>query len=233
MSNQLMTMQDKESMAMALCKSGLFGLKDQSQALALMALCEAEGLHPAHAVRDYHIVQGRPAMKADAMLARFQNAGGSVNWTHYSDDRVTGVFSHAQGGSITVTWTIEQAKKIGLTGKDNWRNYPRNMLRARCISEGVRAIYPGIAVGVYTPEEIRDMPQSAREVDMGSVEIIDEPDPWTQDLAKAAEEAAKHGMTAYTTWWKSMSDDFRRAAVKTSTHADMKALASEASVVNG
>jgi len=58
-------------------------------------------------------------------------------------------------------------------------------------------------------------------------------DPWTKEIAQAAAESASHGMAAYTEWWKSMSDDFRRAAVKTSTHADMKALASEASVVNG
>jgi hypothetical protein len=31
------------------------------------------------------------------------------------------------------------------------------MLRARCISEGVRTVYPGIAVGVYTVEEVQDM----------------------------------------------------------------------------
>lgn len=43
-----------------------------------------------------------------------------------------------------------------LTGKDTWKQYPRQMLRARVISEGIRTVYPGVAVGVYTPEEVQD-----------------------------------------------------------------------------
>lgn len=147
---------EKEKLAIAIAKSGLFGMKTPDQALVLMALCEAEGLHPAIAVRDYHIIQGRPALKSDAMLARFQAAGGKVNWSTYTDTEVSGTFSHPQGGSATVTWTIEQAKNAGLTSKDNWRMYPRAMLRARVISEGIRTVYPGVSVGVYTPEEIED-----------------------------------------------------------------------------
>lgn len=221
------TLRDKTSMAEQLVKSGLFGLKDASQALALMALCEAEGMHPAQAIRDYHIVQGRPAMKADAMLARFQKAGGFVNWTTYTDEKVVGIFTHPQGGSVTIDWSIDRAKRIGLANKDNWKNYPRNMLRARCISEGVRAVYPGIAVGVYTVEEVQDMPSNARSVDMGSVEIVDTPNPWTDELKQSAQAAASRGMTSYTQWWKDQNENFRVQAVKTSEHDEYKKIASK------
>src|SRR6185295_3466560 len=110
------------------------------------------------AIRDYHIIQGKPALKADAMLARFQQEGGVVNWVEYSDTKVSGEFSHPKSSPkpVTITWTIEQAKRIGIANKDTWRNYPRAMMRARCISEGVRTVYPGIAVGIYTIEEVQD-----------------------------------------------------------------------------
>lgn len=147
---------EKEKLAVAIAKSNLFGMKTPEQALVLMALCEAEGMHPVIAVRDFHIIQGRPALKADAMLARFQQAGGKVVWNAYADDKVSGTFSHPAGGSATVEWTIAQAKSAGLTGKDVWRQYPRAMLRARVVSEGIRTVYPGVSVGVYTPEEIED-----------------------------------------------------------------------------
>jgi peptidyl-prolyl cis-trans isomerase C len=65
-----------------------------------MAVAQAEGLHPATAARDFHIIQGRPALKADAMLARFQQAGGTVNWEEYTDAKVTGRFTHPNGGSL-------------------------------------------------------------------------------------------------------------------------------------
>jgi hypothetical protein len=155
MSN-LVPVSDIERMATAVAKSGLFGIKSTEQGVALMLIAQAEGLHPAIAARDYHVIQGRPALKADAMMARFQAAGGKVNWKVYTDQEVTGEFSHPQGGSVSITWTYAQATKIGLTGKDNWRNYPRAMLRARCISEGIRTVYPGCVVGTYTPEEVED-----------------------------------------------------------------------------
>lgn len=143
-------------MAEAISKSGLFGLKTQEQALAMMLLAQAEGLHPATAARDYHIIQGRPTLKTDAMMARFQAAGGKVEWKTYSDDEVTGVFSHPAGGTVQITWTLDQAKKAGLAGKDVWKQFPRAMLRARVISEGIRTVFPGVVVGVYTPEEVQD-----------------------------------------------------------------------------
>ena len=48
------------------------------------------------------------------------------------------------------------AKNAGLSGKDTWKQYPRQMLRSRVISEGVRTMYPGVADGIYTPEEVQD-----------------------------------------------------------------------------
>lgn len=147
-----------ERMAVAVAKSGLFGVKTPDQAMALMLIAQAEGLHPAIAARDYHVINGRPTLKADAMLARFQAAGGSVRWLEYTDARVIGAFAHPQGGSVEVAWTLAMATAAGLTKNPTWRSYPRQMLRARCISEGIRTVFPGVVVGAYTPEEVEDEP---------------------------------------------------------------------------
>ena len=169
MSNALVPVADIEKMAVAIAKSKMFGMKTTEEAFALMLIAQAEGMHPAIAARDYHVIQGRPTLKADAMLARFQNAGGKVQWDVYTDAEVTGTFSHPQGGSLKLTWTFAQAQKINLTGKDNWKYYPRAMLRARCISEGIRTVYPGCVVGTYTAEELEEIPKAK---DMGMVEEV-------------------------------------------------------------
>ena len=169
MSN-LVPLSDIQQMAEVAATSKMFGFKNQQEAMAIMLLCQAENLHPAVAMRDYHVIQGRPALKADAMLARFQQAGGSVNWKEYTDEQVTGVFSHPSGGTLEVTWTLAQAKSIGIANKDNWRNYPRAMLRARVLSEGIRSVYPGCVVGVYTPEEVQDFTPPKN---MGAAERVD------------------------------------------------------------
>ena len=156
MSN-IVPFEEKVKLAEAFAKSKLFGITDANQVLSLMAVCEAEGIHPAKAVQEYHVIQGRPALKADAMLARFQNAGGKVDWTEYTDERVTGLFTHPHGGSLSVTWTLEQASRIGLVKPGSgWQKFPRAMLRSRCISEGIRSVFPGSVTGFYSPEEVQD-----------------------------------------------------------------------------
>ena len=177
MSN-LVAYSEMEQMATAIAASGLFGMKDKNSVLALMAVAQAEGLHPATAARDFHIIQGRPALKADAMLARFQNAGGKVEWKDYADDKVTGVFSHPNGGNLAVTWTIEQATKIGLVKPGSgWQKFPRAMLRSRCISEGIRSVFPGSVTGFYSPDEVENFESTTtkpREVkEMGKVDLND------------------------------------------------------------
>ena len=68
--NALVPYNDIERMGSAIAKSGLFGIKTPEQAIALMLIAQAEGMHPAIAARDYHVISNRPTLKADAMLAR-------------------------------------------------------------------------------------------------------------------------------------------------------------------
>ena len=135
MSN-LVPLQDITQMAEVAAGSKMFGFKNPQEAMAIMLLCQAENLHPAVAMRDYHVIQGRPALKADAMLARFQQAGGSVQWKDYTDEKVTGVFSHPSGGSLEVSWSLAQAKSIGIANKDNWKNYPRSHAQSKVCQRG-------------------------------------------------------------------------------------------------
>lgn len=147
---------EMERMAVTVAKSGLFGVKDKEQALALMALCQAEGIHPMTAVRDYHIINNRPSLKAETMLARFMQNGGKVEWITLTDQKAEATFSHSQGGKVTLDWTLERAKTAGLLNNPTWQKYPRAMLRSRLISEGVRTVAPGIVQGVYTPDELEN-----------------------------------------------------------------------------
>lgn len=156
MSNAVVSYNDMQRMATTVAKSGLFGVKNEDQALALMALCQAEGIHPMTAVRDYHIISGRPALKAETMLARFMQNGGKVEWHALTDQKAEATFSHPQGGTVRLDWTLDRAKQAGLLSNPTWQKYPRPMLRSRLISEGVRTVSPGIVQGVYTPDEIEN-----------------------------------------------------------------------------
>ena len=150
------SMADLDRMATWVVESRLFAVPTKQAAATLMLLCQAEGLHPINALRRYHIIEGRPSMRADAMLAEFQRQGGRVEWAERTDMRVEATFEHNSGGCVTVAWTMADANRAGLAGRGNWNKYPRQMLTARVISEGVRTVLPGVVAGVYTPEEVAD-----------------------------------------------------------------------------
>jgi len=150
-------------MAESFARSNLFGAKTVDQALALMMMAEAEGKHVATAMQDYDIIQGRPALKADAMLGRFQLAGGHVKWLKMTDDACAAEFSHPTCDPHVIDWDMDRAKAAGLGGKDNWRKFKRQMLRARVIAEGVRSTFPACLRGAphYVSEEVIDFEPAA------------------------------------------------------------------------
>src|SRR3990167_11076148 len=90
---------DLQTMATAFAKSGLFGTKTPEQCMALLLLASAEGVHPAVAMRDFDVIQGKPAKKAEAMLRSFLAAGGKVEWHKLEDTGASATFSHPQGGT--------------------------------------------------------------------------------------------------------------------------------------
>ena len=159
------TIADPMSLCRAVAASGLGGAKTPESAftLACMALAEdpTASQNPlafmaalGRATTNYHIVNGRPTMKAEICLARFQQAGGKVEWHSYTDTECKATFSHPAGGSVTLDWTIARAKAAGLTGKPGpWQSHPRAMLRSRVIVEAIRTIYPAVLNGTMEPDE--------------------------------------------------------------------------------
>jgi len=168
--NDLIPFQDQQRMAESIVKSKFYGFTDINQVMAVMIVAQAENKHPGTVVQEYDIIQGRPALKSQAILARFQQAGGKVEYITYTDDKVEMTFSHPAGGSLTLAWTMKQAAAIGLASKDNWKKYPRAMLKARVVSEGVRAVYPACILGHYAVEEVMDF--DSKPIKHTQVEIV-------------------------------------------------------------
>lgn len=183
------SLKELEQAADWIVTSKLFGIKEKAQAVALMMIAQAEGSHYATAAQDYDIIAGKANRKTNSVLARFQQAGGTVRWVQLNEQVAEAEFSHPKGGSVTIKWTIEMANRITvtswddspgaargakitqpLTNKDNWKNFPRAMLRARTIAEGVRTVYPAAIGGALVAEEAMDLP-----VDHGDHPAVEQP----------------------------------------------------------
>lgn len=150
------SMPDIERVATAIAKGGLFGSKDPMAVLTLCLLAQAEGQHPAVVFRDYHIINGKPAKKAEAMLRDFIASGGKVDWHALTDTMADATFSHPSGGTLRIDWTLDRARAAGIANP-MWKKYPRQMLRSRVIGEGVRSVCPSATSGLYEEHEVRDM----------------------------------------------------------------------------
>jgi hypothetical protein len=169
---------DMQRMAASIAKAGFFGIKEADQAIALMLIAHAEGKHPATVARDFDIIQGRPAKKSEAILRDFQASGGKVEWHTRDDNLADATFTHPMAPKpLRITWDIKRAEKAGLLAKDMYKKFPRQMLSARCISEGCRATAPQATSGFYTPEEVR--------------QFDDDAPPVAQPVESAVEQAAQ------------------------------------------
>lgn len=185
----LVAFSDLERMACAIVRSNLFGIRSQDQAIALMLIAQAEGQHPAIIARDYDIIQNRPAKKTEAMLRSFLQSGGKVTWHKLDDSIADATFSHPAGGEVRLSWDMKRAAMAGLANKDNYKKFPRQMLRNRCVSEGVRTVCPMATSGMYVPEEVQDLVPDRSQSDASDTQLVS--DNSKSRLVKAIEASKK------------------------------------------
>lgn len=139
------------------------GLVGKPNAIAAAILTGLElGLGPMEAMRSIHIVEGKPTMSADLMLARAIRAGVRIEWEQ-CDGEAAILRLERSGMKHRHSFTIGEARAAGLATKDVWKKYAPAMLRARCVSAALRAFAPDVlGAGVYTPEEVEHIEEPRR-----------------------------------------------------------------------
>lgn len=176
-------------------KSGMFGCTQPGQGAVILSTCQSEGISPFEFMNTYHLIENRPSMKADAMLAKFMQAGGRYKVLAFLKEKAEGHFSYGDN-EITVSLTIKEAQESGLTHnakgqwKNNWKNFPRQMLWARVVSTAIRLVAPQIVAGIYTPEEVQDFdskPIDTQAIRVEATEVTLPVEPAMQDMEKPAE----------------------------------------------
>ena len=148
-----------KTLGMSIFKSGIFGLDKPEQGEILAMQCLVEKKSPLELARTYHFIQGQLAIRSDALLAKYQMSGGKVDWITRTDKLVEAKFER-NGQSAHIVASIDEylanGTALGKDGKpkENWKQWPRRMLTARAVSEGVRLIAPECCFGTYTVEEL-------------------------------------------------------------------------------
>jgi 5'-3' exonuclease len=155
----------------AVIDSSLFSGFGRPSQVMLVLMAGAElGLGTMASLRSFHIVENRPCMSAQAMMALCLGRKASCKLFMVASDEcsdtkaVVYVQRPEWDKPQRYEWTYEMAKGImqGREGiKKNWKNHPRQMLINRCIAEAARFTWPEILANVYTEDEIRDAADAA------------------------------------------------------------------------
>lgn len=149
-----------------LAASGYFDGKGESnQAIAMMAtkiMAGREmGFGPFASVNGVHIISGKPTIGANLMASAVKGSGRyDYRVKVMSSKECELEFFEKMGDkreSLGVsTFNMDDARDAGVLNNPTWKKYPRNMLFARALSNGVRWYCPDIFSGnaVYVPEEL-------------------------------------------------------------------------------
>jgi len=175
-------------------KSGMFSdIKSAQQAVVKIMAGAEMGISPFQAMSGIHIIQGKPTIGAGLMASRVK-ASGKYNYkvTEMSDAVCIIEFWEA-GQSIGISsFTIEDARKAGTK---NLERFPRNMLFARAMSNGVRWYCPDIYEGpVYVPEEMEQITEDA--VVIGEKKTLDN-EQWQRLLKSVKDGKDVNGVPMY------------------------------------
>jgi len=141
-----------------LARSGYFqDAKDVSQTIVKILAGRELGFGPIASMTGFYIVKGHVSISANLMAAAVKR---SVRYDYrvatLSDERCTLKFYEMAGGQREElgesSFTMSDAKRAGTGNTDK---FPRNMLFARAMSNGVKWFCPDVTGGpVYTPDEL-------------------------------------------------------------------------------
>jgi hypothetical protein len=123
------------------------------------------GLAPMQAIQNIAVINGRPSVWGDAMLAICRNhrEWGGMEETSSEQEascRVTRL--ERIGGRVVPTATsrtfsMEDAKRAGLAGKEGpWKTYPKRMLQMRARAFALRDAFTDVLKGLHSADEMSD-----------------------------------------------------------------------------
>jgi hypothetical protein len=153
------TIDQAQSLAKTLAQSSLLpaDLRNKPADVLVQIITGHElGLGPMQSIRSIHIIQGKPTMSADLMVALVKRSPECIRFRLVESSPTIATYETERRGEgpTRISFTMEEAKTAGLV-KDGsgWKRYPAAMLRARAASALCRAVYPDILLGIYEESE--------------------------------------------------------------------------------
>lgn len=163
------------------------------------------GLKPLQALQNLAIINGRPSLWGDAVIALVRGSP-LCEYVTEDDDGTQAICRVKRRGEPEQirTFSMQDAQAAGLAGKAGpWSQYPRRMRQMRARAFALRDVFPDVLRGLPVAEELMDMPP---EKHMGAAEVVTPPPPapavWPAD--KFAEQLPR--------WTKAVAEGIKAPA---------------------
>lgn len=115
------------------------------------------GLGPMQSLQSISVIKGRPSLSAEAMRAMVLAAGHTMRFVEVTNTRCVVECRRAgETESTQVAFTMDDAKRMGLSGQKTYQTMPRQMLAARVTSEACRLVFPDVVAGFLSDVDARD-----------------------------------------------------------------------------
>jgi len=137
-------------------KSGMFAdIKSAQQAMVKIMAGAEVGLPPFQSMSGIHIIQGKPVIGAGLIASKIKGSGKYDYKVVQQDEKACSIdFYQGKEKIGNSTFTMEDAKKAETK---NIQKFPKNMLFARAISNGVKWYCPDVFSGAVYVNEERDL----------------------------------------------------------------------------
>ena len=124
------------------------------------------GLQPLQAMQNIAVINGRPSLWGDAVIALVRSSSLCEYINETATDTTATCTVKRRGEDETYrTFTLDHAKKAGLLGKAGpWSQYPQRMMQMRARSWALRDVFPDVLKGMIVAEEAMDMTPLEKEV---------------------------------------------------------------------
>ena len=151
--DQLMTLGD------TLVKSGMIppSVRTKEAAVAIILKGQELGLGAMEAFGSINVIQGKPTISPQLMVALAERTGQLENWkVDRSDQQACCTVKRRNREPFSFCFTIEDADRMGLLNKtgSQYKRQPATMLMWRSISGAFRPTFADVLAGIYTPEEM-------------------------------------------------------------------------------
>lgn len=123
------------------------------------------GLKPMQALVNIAVINGRPSLWGDAVIALVRSSSVCEYVLEGSDGDTAWCKVKRRGEPEQVrTFSMADAKAAGLAGKSGpWSQYPARMRQMRARAFALRDVFPDVLKGLPVAEEVIDMPSIERE----------------------------------------------------------------------